>query len=277
MIAARGTHAGDPDPPLDAALGDTVNHCRTQIIRFQRNPTPARIKRNIHGRLEPVTDLDLQLQDLLTQRVRTLWPHLPIIAEENRTALEPLPADCIVLDPLDGTLPLLAGQPFFAIAVCLIRHGRPAQALIDLPAYRVRITATPTELHTTGEVNQLPSFSPDTLLTSPRHTALATRLLAEQGRPRPTLQAIPTATVKMALVALRCAQAAVYLPSGSGAAPWDYAAAALAVAASGGTVRDNAGRDLARTLPRPVSGWQATACDQRIADLDVLLRVHQET
>lgn len=61
-------------------------------------------------------------------------------------------------------------------------------------------------------------------------------------------------------------------PRSAGVSPWDYAAPALAVAASGGAVRDDTGRDLARTLPVPITGWCATAAGAHLPDLTLLTR-----
>ena len=72
------------------------------------------------------------------------------------------------------------------------------------------------------------------------------------------VEAIPTTSVKMTLVALGRADAAVRVPDAAApVAPWDYAAAALIVGEAGGTVLDEQGRDLALAAPAPVSGWLA--------------------
>lgn len=257
----------DDHPPLAQSLASCLDRCRELTAAFRAGPEPARRKHNIHGGQEPVTDVDVHIQELISGRLVALWPGVPVIAEENRDSLGPLPTDCFVLDPIDGTAPFLAGSPCYAIAVCLVRSGRPTAAVIDLPAYRIRISATPTTLNTSGNLDALPRFTLDTVLTSPRHECLARQLLADLHPPR-TARVVPTATVKMVLVALGQARTAIYLPTGGGhSAPWDYAAAALAVAASGGRTIDDDGRDLARTLPQVIRGWQADAAHHPAVDL----------
>ncbi|MET7606260.1 inositol monophosphatase family protein [Streptomyces avermitilis] len=241
-------------PPLAAVLDPVLDQATSEIEAFRSGPELVRFKRSVHGGMEPVTELDLRLQDLITAALEQAWPGLPVIAEEGRESIGPIPDDCVLVDPLDGTAPFLEGSPAFAIAVCLVRSGRPVQAIVDLPAYQLRVSVTESALTVTGDVDRLPTFAPDIVVTSPRHTELATRLL-----PSRPVAAVPTASVKIILVALGRARAAAYLPAAGGsAAPWDYAAAALAVHAAGGEVHDPAGRDLARTLPGRLDGWLAT-------------------
>ncbi|MGH3899606.1 MAG: inositol monophosphatase family protein [Pseudonocardiaceae bacterium] len=257
----------DDHPLLAQPLASWLDRCRELAAAFQPGPEEARRKRNVHGGQEPVTELDLHVQELISGRLAALWPGVPVIAEENRDSLGPLPADCFVLDPIDGTAPLLDGSPCYAIAVCLVRSGCPAAAVIDLPAYRIRISATPAALHTSGNLDALPRFAPDSVLTSPRHEGLVRQAVAGLDPPR-TARAVPTATVKMVLVALGRARTAIYLPAGGGhAAPWDYAAAALTVAASGGRAVDENGRNLADTLPETIRGWQADAAHHPAVNL----------
>lgn len=248
------------DPALDEVLDDVLPDCHAAITRWRANPTPVHSKCNLRGQHEPVTDLDMRVQELLIDRLRTAWPELPIIAEEDPEPPDVVPDNCLLIDPIDGTMQVLTGSPAFSIAVCLVRNGRPDQSVVDLPDYHLRLTATTREMRVDGNPDHLPHFAPGTALTSPRHLGRVTRMLADHHTTTWTTRAIPTTTVKMVLVALGRAAAAVYLTTeGGGAAPWDYAASALAVASSGGTVRDSSGRDLARTPPVPIRGWYASA------------------
>jgi len=262
------------DQPADASLSRVLDRpldtCRAMIAEFRQAPTEAFAKRNIRGRMEPVTDIDLRVQDLLTSAFRAGFPGTPVIAEERLASLPPLPPDCLLIDPIDGTRPLLAGEPYFAIAACLVRHGRPEQAVIDLPAFGLRLTAAPGGLHVGGDPSRLPAFKPADVLTSPRHVSQLSRLLRRDDTPGPRAVPVPTATVKMLLVALGRAAAAVYLPGFDGAAPWDYAAGALAIAAAGGIARDDTGRDLARTTPALIDGWAASATGTDLRLLGIL-------
>ncbi|MEW1548320.1 inositol monophosphatase family protein [Streptomyces tsukubensis] len=251
-----------------AVLNTVLDLCRDAVERFRKAPTPARSKPSplSPGRCEPVTDLDLGLQDLLTTAVNRLWPGIPVVAEEDRDtgAALAVPDDCVLIDPLDGTVPFLGGSADFAIALCLVRAGAPALGVVDLPAHGVRLTARPGVLDVTGNITRLPLHPPHTLLTSPRRTTDTARMLDGS---RWEAAPVPTASVKLAFVALGRAPAACGAP----AAPWDFPAAALAVAAAGGTVRYRPGRDLARARPRLVTGWLATNPTTDPAELTALL------
>lgn len=164
----------------------------------------------------------------------------------------------------------LDGSANYAITACRIHNGVPVQGIVDLPAYRVRVSVEGAELAVTGDTGRLPSFTPDTILTSPRHTDRTAALLP--GRP---IAAMPTASIKMTLVALGRARAAAYLPSPQGgAAPWDYAAAALAAHTAGGQVFAANGLDLAHSRPKIHAGWLATRNAPMTADLAPLMHPH---
>lgn len=256
-----GPTTHDPRPSLAEVLTEPLATCRTAIQKFQRAPTPARAKRNINGRIEPVTDLDLYIQDQMSAVLTHRYPSVPIIGEERRTGLGTVPPNCLLIDPIDGTVPMLAGEPYFAVAICLIQHGRPTQAVIDLPGFDLTVSVAHGTLQIAGDVEALPAFEDTDVLTSPSQVpALASRLNHHlPSATRRTVRAVPTATIKLVLVSLRRAAAAIYLPGYAGAAPWDYAAAALTAATAGATVHDDTGRDLARTLPIAINGWAALA------------------
>ncbi|MET9776303.1 inositol monophosphatase family protein [Streptomyces sp. NPDC006367] len=274
MIAPRadrpepGPGAG-ADLELGRALRSALNTCRRDIARFRAAPAPARDKASVHGGREVVTDLDLILQDRLTTELGRAFPGIPVIAEEGQAEIPQLPNECLLVDPLDGTAPFLAGSSDYAIAICLVRGGIPAEGVIDLPAHDIRVSAAPGHLRVTGDVTRLPHHGPRTVLTSPGHADTVQDRLSGTGW---SVRPAATASVKITFVALGRAPAAAYLPRpGSGAAPWDYPAAALAVAAAGGTVHDTTGHDLARTRPARLDGWLALLPPPD-ADLPALLR-----
>ncbi|MFF3730711.1 inositol monophosphatase family protein [Streptomyces sp. NPDC002476] len=267
--AKRAEPGADADLYLERALRPALDTCRQDIARFRAAPAPARDKASVHGGHEPVTDLDLTLQDRLTTELGRAFPGIPVIAEEGLAEIPELPDDCLLVDPLDGTAPFLAGSSGYAIAICLVRDGIPAQGVIDLPAHDIRVSAAPGLLHVTGDVTRLPHHGPRTVLTSPGQAdAVQARMSGTGWSAHP----VATASVKITYVALGRAPAAVYLPRpGSGAAPWDYPAAALAVAAASGTVNDATGRDLTRARPARLDGWLASLQPPDV-DLSALLR-----
>jgi fructose-1,6-bisphosphatase/inositol monophosphatase family enzyme len=244
--------------PLDTVLGAVLTQAAGEIASFR--------SRGQH----PATGLHRRLQDLITRTLKEAWPDLPVItATHHRGPCRALPGDCVLLNPLDGVAAFAAGSPHFAITACRIRRGFPVQGIVDLPAHHVRVSVNRAERTVTGDIDRLPVFDANTVLTTPADADRARRILA--GRP---VETVPTASVMMTLVALDRARAAAYLPAGNDVStPWDYASAALAVHTSGGTVRAPDGRDLAHSRrPDVHTGWLATYQPPRPAELTPLLQ-----
>jgi myo-inositol-1(or 4)-monophosphatase len=235
---------------------DALDQCRAALAALHQPRSWT--KRNAFGRPEPVSEADLAVERILTGALTALDPGLPVVAEEQHPELAAhVPGRCAVIDPIDGTVPFLQGSPLYAITVCLIEQGRPACALVDLPAFRIRVQAAPgLGLHADGDLTRLPDFGPGSVLVSPAQ--LSRTRDTGQGAGFTAVEAVPTTSVKMTLVALGRAEAAVRVPAAATpVAPWDYAAPALIVSEAGGTVLDDQGRNLAIAVPAPVSGWLA--------------------
>ncbi|WP_435175434.1 inositol monophosphatase family protein [Actinacidiphila sp. bgisy145] len=256
-----GPAGGGLDPGLDALFGSALDRCRLAVREFRRAPTPARVKTNVYGSPEPVCDLDLRLQAILEDAARRARPARRVVAEENRMRLGAVPDRCFLIDPLDGTVPFLYGSATYSIAICQIDAGRPAQSLVDLPGYGLRLAAAPGVLRVSGSPQALPWYGPRAVLTGPGRSGPLQALLERTAPGRYTVREVPTTSVKLVLVALGRAAAAVRLPApGSPAvAPWDHAAAAMVLRAAGGRFAGAAGRRPAPARPTTLTGWLATA------------------
>lgn len=246
----------------DAAL----DQCRAALASIQA-PVCSWTKRNVFGQAEPVSDADLAIEDILTSAFAPADTGLPVIAEERRPDLDRIPGQCIVIDPIDGTVPFLRGSPLYATTVCLVHDNRPACAVVDLPAFGIRVQARSGQgLHIVGSLTALPDFGSGSVLMSPAQMPGLHGAGREAGFA--VVKAVPATSVKMLMVALGRADAAVRAPAAAASvAPWDCIAPALIVREAGGTVRDDRGRDLALTAPSPVNGWLACHNPQLIGPL----------
>jgi len=256
-----------PDAYPAASFADCVSsaldRCRTALSDLQQPQSWA--KRNIFGRDEPVNEADIEVERILVGALRALDPGLPVVAEEQHPELAGhMPDRCAVIDPIDGTVPFLQGVPFYGITVCLVEEGRPASAIVDLPAFGIRVHAAPgLGLQVEGDLARLPDFGPGSVLVSPAQLLQVRDSARDAGFT--IVEAVPTTSVKMTLVALGRADAAVRIPAATvPVAPWDYAAPALIVSEAAGTVLDDQDRNLAATTPAPVSGWLA-CCSASLA------------
>ena len=86
-----------------------------------------------------VSEVDLQLQELIVGHIRREFPEHGIIAEEANGALsgqrdvDTVPTYFWIVDPLDGTRNYTRGLPLFAVSIALVVAGRPLLAVIHDP------------------------------------------------------------------------------------------------------------------------------------------------
>lgn len=86
----------------------------------------------------PVTQADLQADDIIQTGLKKLFPNIPVISEENseqdnREILENHDLYWIT-DPLDGTESYLAGYDGFGVHIGLIKNQAPLAGVVYFPA-----------------------------------------------------------------------------------------------------------------------------------------------
>jgi len=86
----------------------------------------------------PVTQADIQSNNLIIAELQKLTPDIPIISEESLDAVpdaDRLAADTIwLVDPLDGTKGFIAHNGEFTVNIALISHGEPVLGVVFAPA-----------------------------------------------------------------------------------------------------------------------------------------------
>ncbi len=87
----------------------------------------------IKGDGSPVTAIDQGVEDRLREMIAEAYPDHGIVGEE-RGASSPERDFVWVLDPIDGTLPFLAGIPVYGTLIALLRDKAPLIGVIDMPA-----------------------------------------------------------------------------------------------------------------------------------------------
>jgi histidinol phosphatase-like enzyme (inositol monophosphatase family) len=85
----------------------------------------------------PVTAVDRAVEAQLREMIAARYPDHGIIGEEHG-ATAPDREWVWALDPIDGTLPFLAGIPVFGTLIALLRDGVPLIGVIDMPATEQR-------------------------------------------------------------------------------------------------------------------------------------------
>jgi fructose-1,6-bisphosphatase/inositol monophosphatase family enzyme len=176
-----------------------------------------------------VTSLDLRLDASIRTCLALHFPDAAVLSEETGM-LKPVgrePAQLSIVDPVDGTESLIAGQDSWWVSVGLLESNSPLAGFIYQPStHRLHDSRRP-ELQKAADL--IVGMSPDRL------TSASTKdLRARLARAGAKLVETPHAVEKIAAVLEGRASATVYLPSDKSPAwhSWDLAAGVALAQAS---------------------------------------------
>jgi myo-inositol-1(or 4)-monophosphatase len=244
-------------------LRPELDRCRELIAT---HAAPRRwTKPSSHGGAEVVTEIDLAIERLLIDAISARMPKATFLSEESHPDPAALAGDtCFAIDPIDGTEEFAAGRPNYAISIALFDRGRPAAAVLDLPAHDQRFecsAGTGTRLN--GAVVHLSRVR---RVTDARVAVSATQLDSPDLQPfwasmgAAELRPTPAFAAKFAAVLAGECDAALYLPvCPHRTAIWDYAAAALLLDEAGGRFASLDATDLLQERPfLHTGGWVAS-------------------
>lgn len=83
----------------------------------------------------PVSSIDIEIQTRLIDELEALFPGSFSVAEEMGKGAKFAPTGlCWIIDPIDGTLPYLRGEPYFGVQVAAAIDGRLVGGWIVCPA-----------------------------------------------------------------------------------------------------------------------------------------------
>jgi 3'(2'), 5'-bisphosphate nucleotidase len=233
-------------------------------------PSPGATQRSKPDQ-SPVTAADAASEALILEALARLLPGVPVISEEACAHGTPeAPGGTFVLvDPLDGTRELLAGEREYAINIALIENGAPALGLIAAPALSmiwcgsVGHGAERLELAAGAAPNEARTRTAICTRTRPDHGAVA--LVSRFHRDPATdayldrLPEVRRLVVGSSLKFCRIAEGAADLyPRLSPMSEWDIAAGHALIAAAGGIMTALDGSALPYGRPNvPVAGFIA--------------------
>ena len=100
--------------PLEVARDAGYRAGRLQLARFHGEKQVS-----YKGRANPVTDVDLQVQEEVLSLLRREFPSFSLLAEESPEAVEGESEFTWIVDPIDGTRNYAAGVPHFAVTIAL--------------------------------------------------------------------------------------------------------------------------------------------------------------
>ncbi|OYY89939.1 MAG: 3'(2'),5'-bisphosphate nucleotidase CysQ [Sphingomonas sp. 28-66-16] len=190
----------------------------------------------------PVSDIDLEVNALLKERLYALDPAAGWLSEETADNADRLGcARLWVVDPIDGTRDYLRGLPGWAVSVALVDHGVPIVGVLDAPARGERWRAIAGGGATRNGI----------VLSAGNRTSFAGARVPTDQLPKndADLVMVPkpnSIALRIGMVAADEADLVATLRWGS---EWDIAAAALIATEAGATVSDAFGGNLAFNTP----------------------------
>ena len=113
--------------PLDAEIRDLMRFAaeRSMMPRFR---ALANSDIEMKGEDDPVTVVDREIEEFLSEALTRLAPDVAVVGEEavaaDESVLEKLNGPCWIIDPLDGTANFTEGKGPFGIIIALADAGR---------------------------------------------------------------------------------------------------------------------------------------------------------
>jgi myo-inositol-1(or 4)-monophosphatase len=120
---------------LVASFAEAARSAGELALEFFRpgEKTSAKIWSKAGG--SPVTEADYLVDRFLKERLEALLPDAGWLSEETEDSAARLSKDLVlVIDPIDGTRGFARGDRAWAIAVALVRQGRPLIGVVHAPA-----------------------------------------------------------------------------------------------------------------------------------------------
>ncbi len=185
----------------------------------------------------PVSEVDLAVDQLLQRRLAELDPDAGWLSEETADSAERLLLPRVwVVDPIDGTRDFVRGRRGWAISIALVEGGRPLLGVLDAPARGEHWSA----FAGSGALRN------GQFVRTSQRTSLSGARVPADAVPRVDSDLVPvekpnSIALRMAMVAAGEADLVATLRWGF---EWDIAAAALIAQEAGATVTDARGNTL---------------------------------
>lgn len=222
-------------------------------------------KMNSQGREELVTSLDVQVHEVIRQKMLKDFPDATLLSEEDETS-NTLGHDLtFILDPIDGTREFIGGKPYYAISLAASKNREIVAAVVAYPAMGKILRAAKgigawdgLKTITIGE-----SLSSNIrMAVSPREIESEQAVRLQAMIPRLEFIPIPALTPKVGAVLMGQVDAALYFGLGGVAHLWDYAAVGLVALEAGALFTDLNGNNLLSDLPLVnTKGWVVSSMD----------------
>lgn len=198
------------------------------------------------GERDPVTDIDLAVEDAVREFLAAQAPEVGVLGEEHGRSGGSDDNLWWALDPVDGTANLARGVPLCAVSLALVAGRRAVLAAIELPFLEARYTAVEGHGAYIGDqrirsssvrdmadaVISIGDFAIGPGATEKNRVRI--ELMAALGARAQKIRMIGAAAIDLAWVAQGRLDATIILAN----QPWDTMAGALLVREAGGAVLD---------------------------------------
>lgn len=143
------------------------------------------------------TAVDLAREQLILEALQRRFPHHRFIAEESGAAGLKDAEYTWVIDPLDGTISYVSGQPYFAVSIGLLRGSAPVLGVVHLPAFERTYTVIRGDGAFRNGARLEVSRTSERSLPKERSTACRHLFgVKERGARRPRMGCDPTAALQ---------------------------------------------------------------------------------
>lgn len=116
----------------DKALLTRVEQVVRQAMEMARAMSPQQTQRKAHQ--DFVTDIDLEVDRFLEAALGALIADCPVLSEERAVQHRAALAQYWIVDPIDGTLNMMSGLPFYGVSVALVDARGPKLAVVGAVA-----------------------------------------------------------------------------------------------------------------------------------------------
>ena len=115
----------------------------------------------------PVTAIDLELNERVSEFVSHAWPGIWIVSEEDDASLNvPDPSYVAIVDPLDGTENYISGLPIWGVSVAVWVDGQHHSSMLAFPELGLSAVTGQQLRRFTSRIVGHPSSSPFESLAS---------------------------------------------------------------------------------------------------------------
>lgn len=119
-------------PTLDASeLSTLLSKAEAVVRRVMKYAREARVEAaRTKSHQDFVTNIDHAADRFLEEGLSDLLPDCPVLSEERAVSQRGFLERYWIVDPIDGTLNMMANLPFYGIAVCLVDMDGPLLSLV---------------------------------------------------------------------------------------------------------------------------------------------------